>query len=364
VSSPSEPPAEPAPTRRRRRRVLPLVASLLGGLLAAAAVAAAVIHVPYVIESPGSATPVDTRVVSVAGVPTFRHAGRVFYLTVRVSTSDPNLYRYLFASLSSSDSVVGKKDVLGCASYAADARLNTLLMRDSQDAATEVALRRLGYRVTHAGDEALIIDLACGGPSDHRLQVGDVVTAVDGRPVSSAGDVQRAVKARPAHAVVAVTVRRGDQTVTVSVRSGRAGSTAFLGIVTQTLSMWRFPIDVKIDTQQVGGPSAGLAFTLALINDLSSGDVTGGRRVAATGAIFADGTVGPVGGITQKVITAKRDHATALLVPSAEAKDARAQAGGLQIVPVRTIDEALTALRRLGGADVTAGSPLGPSAAQ
>ena len=363
MPSPSEPPAEAAPPRRRRRRVLAIVASLVGGLLTAAAVAAAVIHVPYVIESPGSATPVDPGVVMVQGVPTFRHPGRVLYLTVRVTTSDPNLYRYLFASLSSSDSVVGKKDVLGCASYTADARLNTLLMRDSRDAATEVALRRLGYSVTHTGDEALIVDLACGGPSDHRLQIGDIITAVNGQPVGTAADVRRVVTAQPAHAVVHVTVRRGDQLVALSVRSGQAGHSAFLGIVTQTLSLWRFPIVVKIDTQQVGGPSAGLAFTIALINDLSSGDVTGGRRVAVTGAIFPDGTVGPVGGITQKVIAAKRNHATALLVPSSEAKDARAHAGGLRVVPVRTIDDALVALHQLGGATVT-GSPLSPSVAQ
>ena len=359
----------PSPTEvspgaaRPRRRALPIVAALLGGLLVAAAVAAAVIHVPYVIESPGAATPVDAGVVTVAGAPTFPHRGRVLYLTVRVSTSDPNLYRYLFASLSSNDTVVKKQDVLGCASYAADGRLNTLLMRDSRDAATEVALRRLGYGVVHTGDAALILDLQCGGPSHGRLEVGDLVTAIDGHPVSGPGDVRRFVRARPPHATVQVTVRRGDQTLTVPVRSGRTGNVAFLGIVTQTLSMWRFPVTVRINTQQVGGPSAGLAFTIALINDLSPGDITAGRKVAVTGAIFADGSVGPVGGIAQKVTTAHRDGAAAIIVPSSEQKDARAHAHGLRVVPVNTIDDALRALRGLGGAPV-AGTPLTPAGAQ
>ena len=349
---------------RPRRRALPIVAALLGGLLVAAAVAAAVIHVPYVIESPGAATPVDAGVVTVAGAPTFPHRGRVLYLTVRVSTSDPNLYRYLFASLSSNDTVVKKQDVLGCASYAADGRLNTLLMRDSRDAATEVALRRLGYGVVHTGDAALILDLQCGGPSHGRLEVGDLVTAIDGHPVSGPGDVRRFVRARPPHATVQVTVRRGDQTLTVPVRSGRTGNVAFLGIVTQTLSMWRFPVTVRINTQQVGGPSAGLAFTIALINDLSPGDITAGRKVAVTGAIFADGGVGPVGGIAQKVITAQREGAVAIIVPSSEAKAARAHAHRLQVVPVNTIDDALNALHRLGGAAVASGAPLSPAGAQ
>jgi PDZ domain-containing protein len=317
-----------------------------------------------VIESPGAATPVDASVVTVAGAPTFPHRGRVLYLTVRVSTSDPNLYRYLFATLSSTDTVVKKGDVLGCASYAADARLNTLLMRDSQDAATEVALRRLGYGVSRAGDAALVLDLVCGGPSDHHLQVGDLITAIDGQPVSSSADVGRVVRSRPPRSVLAVTVRRGGQTLTVSVRSGRRGSSAFLGILTQTLTTWRFPVTVRINTQQVGGPSAGLAFTLALINDLSPGDITGGRRVAVTGSIFADGSVGPVGGLTQKVITAQRNHAVALLVPASEQRDARAHAHGLRIIAVRSIDDALTALHGLGGAPVTTGAPLSPAGAQ
>jgi len=358
-------PTEVSPgTARPRRRVLRVVLALLAGLLAAAAVAAAVIHVPYVIESPGAATPVDASVVTVGGAPTYPHRGRVLYLTVRVSTSDPNLYRYFFATLSSDDSVVKKQDVLGCSSYAADGRLNTLLMRDSQDAATEVALRRLGYGVVHTGDAALILDLVCGGPSDHRLEVGDLITAIDGQPVVGPADVRRLVRAHQPHSTVQVTVRRGTQTLTVAVRSGRSGNAAFLGVVTQTLSMWRFPVTVRINTQQVGGPSAGLAFTIALINDLSPGDITGGHKVAVTGAIFSDGSVGPVGGITQKVTSAQRDGAVAIIVPSSEQKDARARAHGLRVIPVNTIDDALRGLHQLGGAPVTAGAPLSPAGAQ
>jgi PDZ domain-containing protein len=344
--------------------VLPIAAAVVGGVLAVAAVAAALIHVPYVIESPGAATPLDASVVTVSGAPIYPHRGRVLYLTVRVSTSDPNLYRYLFASLSSDDTVVKKKDVLGCASYAADGRLNTLLMRDSQDAATEVALRRLGYGVAHTGDAALILDLVCGGPSDRRLEVGDLITAIDGRPVHGPADVRQLVRARPPRATVQVTVRRGGETLTVPVRSGRAGNVAFLGIVTQTLSMWRFPVTVRINTQQVSGPSAGLAFTIALINALSPGDITAGHKVAVTGAIFSDGSVGPVGGIAQKVVSARRDGAVAILVPSSEQKDARSHAHGLRVVPVSTVDDALRALHQLGGAAVTSGSPLSPAGAQ
>ena len=271
MSSPPEVlPATP-PRPSRRRRVLRTVGTVVAGLVAVAAVAAAVIHVPYIIESPGAATALNTQVVTVTGARTYQHRGRLLYLTVEVTTSDPNLYRYFFASLTSSDDVVKKQDVLGCASYNADARLNTLLMVDSQNSAKEVALSRLGYPVPPSGARVLVVDLQCGGPSDHHLQVGDLITAVDGMPVSTDEQIHQVVVAQPADAVVHLTVRRGAQTLPVTVHAGRSGHSAFLGITIQTLNTWRFPLDVRINTQSVGGPSAGLAFTLALVNALSPG---------------------------------------------------------------------------------------------
>jgi PDZ domain-containing protein len=355
----------PSPPRRsRRRRVLQTIGTVVGALLVVAAVAAAVIHVPYVIESPGAATPLTTQVVSVSGAPTYQHPGKLLFLTVQVTTSDPNLYSYLFASLNGSDNVVKKQDVLGCASYAADARLNTLLMVDSQNSAKEVALRRLGYTVTPTGSQALVQDVECGGPSDHHLQEGDIITAVDGQPVMSADDIHRAVLSLPAHAVVHLTVRRGARTVPVTVHSGRNGDAAFLGILTQTLTMWQFPVGLRINTQDIGGPSAGLAFTLALVSALSPGDVTGGRLVAVTGTINPDGSVGPVGGIPQKAISAQRSGAVAMLVPSGQQQDARGAAPRLHVIAVKTVDDALAALHRLGGVAVATGTPLASPSAQ
>jgi PDZ domain-containing protein len=347
----------PLPVRSRRRRILTLVGSLLLGLVVATLVAAAFIRVPYVIISPGDATPLDSRVVTISGPPSSAHAQRLLFLTVQVTNRDPNLYRYLFATLDGSVSVQKKQDVIGCASYAANARLNDLLMRDSQDTAKEVALTRLGYPVTHIGDQVVIYDVVCGSPADHHLQLGDLVTAIDGHPVSRADDVHPLVTAHRPGDLVRVAVRRGGQNLTVTVRAGRSGHNPFLGIVPQTLGSWRFPFTIKIDTQRVSGPSAGLAFTLAVIDDLSPGDLTAGRRVAVTGTIQPDGSIGPVGGVAQKAITAHRNGASALIVPIDEAKDARSHAGGLRVFAVRTVDDALAALRRLGGAPLPAPPP-------
>ena len=357
ITAPDVPAAARGPARSRRRRILTVVGSLLLGVLATALVAAAFIRVPYVIISPGDATALDTHVVTISGPSTYPHAQRLLFLTVQVTNQDPNLYRYLFATLDSTVSVQKKQDVIGCASYAANARLDDLLMRDSQDTAKEVALTRLGYPVTHLGDQVVIADVECGGPSDHHLQLGDLVTAVDGHPVSRADDVRPLVLAHRPGDVVHLTVRRGSENLTIAVRAGHSGRSAFLGIVTQTLGSWRFPFAIKIDTQRVSGPSAGLAFTLAIIDDLTPGDLTAGRRIAVTGTIEPDGTIGPVGGVAQKAITAERNGAAALIVPVDEANDARSHAGHVRVFAVRTINDALAALHQLGGAPLPTPAP-------
>ena len=114
-------------------------------LLAVAAISGLFIHVPYRIISPGSATALDNSVVSVRGAKTYEHRGNLLYLTVRVTPSDPNLYRYLFAHLDDDVSIIGKSDFQGCASDQENLRISDLEMRDSQDTAKTVALRRLGY---------------------------------------------------------------------------------------------------------------------------------------------------------------------------------------------------------------------------
>jgi Lon-like protease len=125
-----------------------------------------------------------------------------------------------------------------------------------------------------------------------------------------------------------------------------------VGITTQAFVDYTFPIDISINTELVGGPSAGLAFTLAIVDDLTPGSLTGGKRVAVTGTISPDGRVGPVGGVEQKAITARTNDVALMIVPSSEVEDARKGADGVKVVGVDTLDEALAALQRAGGAEV------------
>jgi len=321
-------------------------------LVVAALVAVNVIRMPYVIIAPGSATPLDAGVVKVTGAPSYSHRGDLLYLTVRVSNDDPSLARYLMAQLDDDVSIEPKENVIGCASYAASARLNVELMTQSQDVAKAVALQRLGVPVTTESSRAIVTNVLCDGPARGSLELGDVIEAVDGQPVATASEVGPLVRAHRPGETVVMRVRRGDDSRTVSVRLGDQGGTALLGIATQTVTTERFPFAIDIDTNRVSGPSAGLAFTLAIIDDLTPGDLTGGHRVAVTGSIQPDGSVAPVGGVAQKAIAARDHGATILLVPAGEAKAARGH--GLKVVVVRTLDDALAALAANGGASIPA----------
>ncbi len=115
---------------------------------------------------------------------------------------------------------------------------------------------------------------------------------------------------------------------------------------------------MSIDSQRIGGPSAGLAFTLGLLDELTPGDLTGGQEVAATGTISPDGTVGEIGGVEQKVTTVHRAHIPYFLVPAGDAAAAQKNApSDVKIVPIHTLDEALAFLGSLGGSGLPA--PVG-----
>ncbi len=355
------PPVAPPSTRGRASATVAVLAALGTLLVIGALVAAAFVRVPYVVISPGSATPLDDAVLQVEGAPTYPHDGELLFLTVAVSTQDPNLYRYLFARLDGDASVERRQTVIGCAGFPETARLAREQMDQSQDVAKTVALRRVGYTVPAEPSRVLVVGVVCDGPSRGRLELGDVVVAVDGTPVTAADEVRPLIVARTPGETVEFTVERDGRRETVAVPLGRRDGQTYAGIVTQTDRRHSLPVDVRIDTARVSGPSAGLAFTLAVIDDLTPGDLTGGAAVAVTGTIAEDGAVGPVGGVAQKAVVAREAGARLLLVPAGEVAEARARAGGVRVVGVRTLDDALDVLTRRSGVPV--GSMTAPTGA-
>ena len=225
-------------------------------------------------------------------------------------------------------------------------------MRLSQQIAAAVALRAAGKKVVLRPVGVRITYVGQGLPAFGKLEPGDVIVAVDGNPVRTLTDVSMRMRAHRIGDVVAFTVRRGKQTLvekmkTVAVGNGKARR-PFVGISLEQALDIHLPLHVRINAGDVGGPSAGVAFALDIMEELGR-DVVHGHKVAATGEIFADGSIGPIGGIKQKTIGARQAGVDAFLVPAGEnARDARKHADGLKIIPVESFPQALRALATLG----------------
>ena len=337
----------------RRRGVLLTLAAILFFVPLAAG---AVIHVPYYLISPGEARGV-AELIKVKGdqAQVYEPKGKILFTTVSLA-GNVNVYQALAGWLNDDVQVIDEQQITGGASRQQVRQLNIQAMVDSKLTATKVALERLGYRVAVSGDGALVTLVSPQTPADGHLQVGDVITAVDGEAVTLHDQVVSKVRQHKPGDTIAIGFNRGGADKTVELKSiADPEGHARVGVVLQTNNLkYDFPVDVSIETGLVGGPSAGLAFTLALIDDLTEGELTGGQNVAVTGTIDAAGNVGQVGGVAQKTVTARKAGAIAFLVPPEEEKDAKKFAGNMEIIPVKTLGDALAALHRLGGSEVAA----------
>jgi PDZ domain-containing protein len=142
-----------------------------------------------------------------------------------------------------------------------------------------------------------------------------------------------------------------EETVTLGTRTD-GNSWGFLGVTLQDRVSVRddLPVKLSIDSGSIVGDSAGLAFTLSIIDDLTPGELTGNHRVAVTGTISLDGSVGAIGGVQQKVVAARRAKSAIMIVPGDNFAEAQAKAGNsIKVVAVKSLDDALNVLRGLGG---------------
>jgi PDZ domain-containing protein len=219
-------------------------------------------------------------------------------------------------------------------------------MSASQKVAAAVALRNLGYDVKSDGIEVSAVDV--GAPADGVLQPGDVIVGAEGEDVASPEDLRKVMDGVQPGDTVTLRIERdgADQTVEVGTKASTdRPPRAIMGILIEP--KLDLPVNISIDTGQIGGPSAGLAFTLDIIDELGPTDIDHGKKVVATGEIGLDGTVGEIGGIEQKTFGARDAGADVFLVPDANAAGARKYADGLRIVPVSNLSEALHALATL-----------------
>jgi Lon-like protease len=222
-------------------------------------------------------------------------------------------------------------------------------MAFSQRVAATVALRRLGYHVAVHPTGVVVSQLIAGTNAPCKLQPMDIIVAVNGTATPTTAVLHRVLEHVEPGAIVALRVRRGGRLLTVRVRTIDVGSgQALVGFAPEQAATFKLPIRVSIDAGNVGGPSAGLAFALEVMQKLGR-NVTHGYKVAATGEMELNGTVGPIGGVRQKVVDAHKADVDVLLVPAGEnAKTARHYSSKqLRVIPVHSLAQALRALATL-----------------
>ncbi|MDV7352590.1 PDZ domain-containing protein [Rhodococcus oxybenzonivorans] len=334
------------------RRIVTLLAALAP--IVVLGVLGTVITVPYVALGPGptfnTLGEVDgEEVVAIEGAEVDDTTGHLNMTTVAVR-DNLNVFEAFGLWASGRQGIVPREEV-----YPPDKSKDEV--KQENDADFQQSENSAELAALHFLDKPVVLEIAKvgeDGPSRDILKQGDRLVSVAGTPVSTVGDVQQAVAdTAPQTEVPVVVVRDGVETSVPVVLGARPddGSKGYLGITPEESPDVPFTVDFNL--ADVGGPSAGLMFALALIDKLSPGELNGGKFVAGTGTIDSDGDVGPIGGIKYKLIAASEAGAETFLVPAMNCDEARQGApDGLRLVKVENLDGAVDALAAVNsGAD-------------
>lgn len=302
----------------------------------------------------------DVPLISVIGAETYPTSGALDLTTVQVVGNrerTPTWFELATAWFDPSKSVVPIDSVFPEGKTVEERNEeNTALMVDSQEEATAAALLELGYDV---GARVAVHGFSEDSAAEGVLEVGDVIVSADGTPIETTQELREVINAGDGDPI-AFTVERDGETVEAAVTPRRGeidGEEVWLIGVT-TMNEFVFPIDVTIQLDNIGGPSAGMMFALGIIDTLTPGELTGGEHIAGTGTIDAVGTVGPIGGIRQKLYGALDAGADYFLAPLGNCGEVVGHVpGDLRVVAVSTLDEAIAAVEAIADGDEVAELP-------
>ena len=325
-------------------------------LFLAVMVVGSVVHLPYAVMSPGPTqdtlgTSIDGKgkpIIAISGLPTYPTDGALRFTTVRVEGGPGypvDAWDILQAWIDPARDVLPVDDVFDPkVTQEQVAEENAIQMEGSQEEATAVALRAMGKQVpTHVA----IAGITDASKAKGVLEVGDRLDRIDGVEITSTQAVRDVLqKKKPGDTVSMTVTRKGkEQTLEVPTVAGQGGRTA-LGVL---LGLDHdFPAKVTIDAGAIGGPSAGLMFSLGIYDKLTPGPLAGGRQIAGTGTIDDEGVVGPIGGIRQKLAGARSDGAEYFLAPADNCDEVVGHVpDGLDVFKVGTFDEGRTAVEAI-----------------
>lgn len=334
-------------SRRVRRRL----AILLGVLVVVTA--GMLVHPAYVIFRPGPVYDTlgslgDKPVIEVKNAQTYDVSGDLFFTTVAVfggPEHEINLWDYLWAKAQPGADIRPLDEVYPpTVTRAQIQEQTTVQMNDAQAEAKAVALRAAGKTVP---ERISIAGVMQNGPADGALRQDDRLVSLNGAPIDGVVGLRRGIQAAKDGEKLAFVVRRDGADVPVAVSTTVSEGRRVIGVGLKV--DFDYPVDVEIHAGSIGGPSAGLMFSLGLYDRITPGPLTGGAKIAGTGTIADDGTVGPIGGIQHKLAGARDgDKADWFLAPIANCPDVRDHIpDGLHVVTVRTFDQAKHAVEEI-----------------
>jgi PDZ domain-containing protein len=328
---------------------------------------------PYAL-TPASADPVNDRIVFgelPEGVERFGAANDFHFVTV--TSPNQSVLSWFVGRNEPAIDFLTEEDKFGVRTPSQRREFNLQMMRTAEQEAQYVALTTLGFDVEITPGEVIVQDVLCKTPgdagecdewfpSDEQIDPADRILEAEGVTLDSVEDLSAVLADKQPGDTIDLRIDRpgdGEQDVTVELSaSPEDPERTIIGFIPFDTRAITLPFEVDIQTDDIGGPSAGLAFTLAMIDELSPGDLTGPQDVAVTGTIGLDGTVGAIGGLTQKVSAVHQNGMSVFLVPASQGelddpermqRLVDAGRGEVEIIPVATLDEALAALEDLGG---------------
>lgn len=328
---------------------------------------------PYAL-TPASADPVNDRIVFgdlPDDVERFGTDGDFVFVTV--TAPNQSVLSWFVGRDDPAVDFLTEEDKFGARTPTQRREFNLQMMRTAEQEAQYVALTTLGFDVDITAGDVIVQDVLCKTPaddgecaewfpSDEQIDPADRIVEADGVALESVDDLSAVLEDRAPGDTIELVIDRpgdGEERVTVELSASPDDpERTIVGFVPFDTRAIQLPFQVDIDTGDIGGPSAGLAFTLAMIDELSPGSLTGGQDVAVTGTINLNGEVGAIGGLAQKVSAVHQNGVTVFLVPASQSelddptalqRLRDAGRGEVEIIPVATLEEALAALETLGG---------------
>jgi len=331
------------------RALTPLrLAGVLAGLILAAAIVLYLVPSNDYILLPDTAHPVAPLVTVQGGHDPKGPGGLLF---VDVFERRASMFESLFPWIHKGATLVPARLIVPPGvSDKAVRQADLHAMTISQKVAAAVALRRLGYKVVAKPSGVIVAALDERSHAVGKVQPSDLIVSVNATPTPTIAKLRAVLAKVNVGETVTLGIVRGAEHRTIAIKTiadTRNAKRAIVGFAPEQAAEIKLPVKVQIDAGNVGGPSAGLAFALEVMEELGR-DVDHGYRVAATGALELDGAVTPIGGVKQKTFGVRNADADVFLVPAGDnAREARRYADGLRIIAVKSFPQALRALATL-----------------